>query len=299
LTGNLLATTCKDKMLRIVDLRGGKTECEVEAHQGTKGSRVVWFPRMDKIFTVGSTKLSERQFMLWDPRNMKEHIADQVIDVGAGLMMPFFDEDTSMLYLAGKGDISIRYFEIVPDSPYFHYIETFRGAKAQIGMASVPKYALDHMSCETARLLKLTADSIVPISFSVPRKSSQFQDDIYPDTRSPNAPLTVDDWAGGKDAEPILMSLNPKKNKDLQSQLIPTEFKTSQVKEAPTPKMPNKVTDPKRLAEQNEEFRLRVVKLEKQKYDLEEKVLVLKKQVESLGGKVEIDTEVKEEEHHE
>jgi len=289
-----MATTCKDKFLRILDLRSGTTTAEVEAHQGTKGSRCLWFPKMDKIFTVGSTKLSERQFMLWDPRNMKEQIADQVIDVGAGLMMPFFDEDTSMLYLAGKGDISIRYFEIVPDSPYFHYVETFRGAKAQIGMASVPKYALDVTTCETTRLLKLTADSIVPITFCVPRKSSNFQDDIYPDTRSTTAPMTADEWYGGKDAEPILMSLNPKKNKDLQSQLIPTEFKTTQVKEAPTPKMPNKVTDPKRLAEQNEEFRLRVIKLEKIKYDLEEKVRELKKLVESLGGKVDFETEIKD-----
>jgi len=299
LTGSLLATTCKDKMLRIIDVRAGQTVHEVESHQGTKGSRCLWFPRQERLFTVGSTKLSERQYMLWDPRTMKEPLCASVIDVGAGLMMPFFDEDTSMLYLAGKGDISIRYFEVVPDDPYFHYVETFRGAKAQIGMASVPKYGLDTMGCETARLLKLTADSIVPCSFAVPRKSTNFQDDIFPDTRAPNAPMTQEDWFGGKDSEPLLMSLNPKKNKDLQSQLIPTEFKTTQVKEAPTPKMPNKVTDPKRLAEQNEEFRLRVVKLEKQKYDLEEIVRELKKQIVTLGGKVEEDHhEHHEEEHH-
>jgi coronin-1B/1C/6 len=287
MNGSLMATTCKDKMLRILDIRSGTTTVEVESHQGTKGSRCLWFPKHDKIFTVGSTKLSERQFMLWDPRNMKESIAEQVIDVGAGLMMPFYDEDTSMLYLAGKGDISIRYFEVVPDAPYFHYVETFRGAKAQIGMAMVPKYGLDTSVCETTRLLKLTADSIIPCSFQVPRKSSQFQDDIYPDTRSPNPPMTAEEWAGGKDADPILMSLNPKKNKDLQAQLIPTDFKTTQIKEAPAPKMPEKVTDPKRLTEQNDAFRDRVVKLEKAKYDLEEQVRELKKQLAALGGKVE------------
>lgn len=27
--------------------------------------------------------------------------------------MPFFDEDTSVLFLAGKGDGNIRYYEIV------------------------------------------------------------------------------------------------------------------------------------------------------------------------------------------
>jgi len=300
MNGSVLATTCKDKFLRLVDLRGNKTTIEVESHQGTKGSRVCWFGKMDKIFTVGSTKLSERQYMLWDPRNMDKPLVESVIDVGAGLMMPFFDEDTSVLYLAGKGDVGLRYFEIVPDSPYFHYIETFRGTKAQIGMASVPKYALDTSTCEVTRLLKLTADSIVPCSFCVPRKSTLFQDDIYPETKGANAPMTSEEWFGGKDADPILISLNPKINKDLQNSLIPTtEFKTSQVQVVQT-KLPNKVTDPKRLAEQNEEFRQRILKMDKRKQELEDTVRELKKQLKALGGKVEDDVEHKEEEeqHH-
>jgi len=196
---------------------------------------------------------------------MEKCLVEQIIDVGAGLIMPFFDEDTSIMFLAGKGDGNIRFFEIVPDSPYIHYLDSFKSNKAQIGMASVPKYALSTSNCEVARLLKLMPDSIVPINFTVPRKSSLFQDDIFPDTKSSTAPLTSDDWLSGKDSDPIMMSLNPKKNKDLQNQLIPTEFKTTQVKDAPKSKLPNKVNDPKRLAEQNEEFRLRIIELEKKK----------------------------------
>ena len=36
------------------------------------------------------------------------------------------------------------------------------------------------MACETARLLKLTANSVEPLSFHVPRKSEAFQEDIFP-----------------------------------------------------------------------------------------------------------------------
>jgi hypothetical protein len=33
------------------------------------------------------------------------------IDNGSGVLHPFWDEELKVLYLAGKGDSSIRYFE--------------------------------------------------------------------------------------------------------------------------------------------------------------------------------------------
>lgn len=38
------------------------------------------------------------------------------------------------------------------------------------GVAMVPKLALDVMSCEVMRVLQLTDNYIVPISYQVPRK---------------------------------------------------------------------------------------------------------------------------------
>jgi len=80
----------KDRFLRILDPRGNKITAEVEAHQGTKAWRAVWCGRLAKIFTVGSTKLSERQYMFWDPRNLTKPLIESIIDVQSGLIMPFF-----------------------------------------------------------------------------------------------------------------------------------------------------------------------------------------------------------------
>jgi len=215
---------------------------------------------------------------LGSKKKWKKCIVEQIIDVGAGLIMPFFDEDTSMMYLAGKGDGNIRYFEVVAESPYIYYLDSFKSNKAQIGMASVPKYALDTSTCEVTRLLKLMPDSIVPLNFTVPRKSTLFQDDIYPDTKSNTPPLTSDEWLGGKDGDPIMINLNPKKNKDLKTKLTPTEFKTTQVKEQPkTSQSSNKISDPKTLTEQNEQFRTKIIELEKKSYEYEEEIRELKK----------------------
>lgn len=81
-------------------------QTEVVAHQGVKGFRVVWLA--DKVLTVGFSKSTEREFNIFDPRNIGEPIAHLNIDTSSGGIMPFFDHDTNVLFLAGKGDGNIR-----------------------------------------------------------------------------------------------------------------------------------------------------------------------------------------------
>jgi coronin-1B/1C/6 len=283
--GSQFVFTSKDKYLKICDPRTNKLAATTEGHQGTRGSRCLWMGNHDKIFTCGSTKLSERDYMLWDPRNFDKPMISQVIDVGAGMIMPFYDEDSSMLFLAGKGDGNIRYFEIVPDDQFFYLVDAFKSTKAQLGMAMCPKYMLDTTQCETTRLLKLLSDSIVPLSFCVPRKATYFQSDIYPDTAGPQPAMTHQEWIEGKDADPIMISLDPKKNPDLAEMLVKTtDFSSSQEKSAPKTKLPKVVSDPKSLAAQNEQFRERIETLEKENFALVEEVALLKEQ---LAGKSE------------
>ncbi len=45
----------------------------------------------------------------------------------------------------------------------------------------IPKRGVNVMGCEIARRLKLTSNSVEPLSFIVPRKSEMFQPDIFPD----------------------------------------------------------------------------------------------------------------------
>lgn len=205
--GSQAATTCKDKKARVFDPRTKTIAQEVVAHQGTKGARVCWMK--DKLLTVGFSKNTEREFNIYDPRSMENPLTRLSIDTAAGNIMPFFDHDTSILYLAGKGDGNIRYYEIVDEAPYFHYLVEYKSATPQRGMAFVPKRALNVSECEIARALKLTPNMIEPISFRVPRKSEIYQDDLYPDTFSGEPSLTADEWLAGQNAEPKLTSLAP------------------------------------------------------------------------------------------
>ena len=58
-------------------------------------------------------------------------------------------------------------------------------------------------------MLKLTTAGVEPLSFILPRKSDQFQADIYPDCRSNAAAITADDYFAGKNGTPPSMSMAP------------------------------------------------------------------------------------------
>lgn len=72
------------------------------------------------------------------------------MDTSNGVLLPFYDPDSSIVYLCGKGDSSIRYFEITDEPPFVHYLNTFSSKEPQRGMGFMPKRGLDVSKCEIA-----------------------------------------------------------------------------------------------------------------------------------------------------
>ena len=97
-----------------------------------------------------------------------------------------------MIYIAGKGDGNVRYYELLNEEPYVFYLSQFISGAPQRGFGVVPKRGCVTAQCEIFRFYKLhaTKDIIEPISMIVPRKSESFQDDIYPETQAPVPSLT-------------------------------------------------------------------------------------------------------------
>ncbi|CAM9714461.1 unnamed protein product, partial [Chrysoparadoxa australica] len=206
--GDRFATSSKDKNVRIHDARSQTVAQTITmAHEGARSSKLTFLGSKDKLISVGFTRQSQRQFKVWDPRNTAKEIKRIDIDQAAGVIMPFYDEDTGLLYLAGKGDGNIRYYECVDDNPWCFAISEFRSTKAAKGMAFVPKRGMNYMKCETARMLKLTSDEVQPLSFIVPRKSDAFQDDLFPPTFSGVASCTADEWCAGTSKAPKKMDM--------------------------------------------------------------------------------------------
>lgn len=132
------------------------------------------------------------------------------LDSSTGVISPIYDADTNIHYLAGNGDSSVRAFEITDDKNLITDLTTVAGDLPQKGIAFVPKRALDVMDTEVARLLRLTQQAIVPVSFNVPRKTkSKFADDLFPNTPGPIPALSADEWFSGSTKPPVLVSLDP------------------------------------------------------------------------------------------
>ena len=140
--GSMLATTCRDKKLRVWDPRQERAAHEVPGHSGAKNSRVVWLTGDvggDKLATTGFSKMSDRQLGHWDLNNLADGPVGgfQLLDSISGVCMPFWDEGTKCLYLAGKGDGNIRYFEY--ENNDFIFLSEYKSSDPQRGVAFLPK----------------------------------------------------------------------------------------------------------------------------------------------------------------
>jgi coronin-2 len=153
---------------------------------------VVFLGESGNLFTTGFSKFSDRQYAVWSQEDLSQPLVQETIDSSSGVLVPHYDPDTRMIYVAGKGDGNVRYYEVVDGAPWVCYLSQFISGAPQKGFGVLPKRGVDVTTCEVFRLYKLhaTKDVVEPISMIVPRKSDSFQDDIYPETAAPVPALT-------------------------------------------------------------------------------------------------------------
>ncbi|RUS74895.1 hypothetical protein EGW08_017341 [Elysia chlorotica] len=221
--GALLATSCRDKKLRVIDPRAGVVVQEGKGHQNIKDSRLLWLPRKDYMISTGFSQSRSRQVCVWDSRNLSSSLHSMEIDSSTGTIMPLYDPDTSMTFLIGKGDTSLNYMEFTDKDPYLTSSGLDRCDQIK-GAAIVPKRAMSLMDGEVNRLLVLCQRTIIPAPYIVPRKSYRdFHADLYPVTLSGEPSLSASRWTNGESAEPCFISPEPCKElvrRERRGQLI-------------------------------------------------------------------------------
>ncbi|KAI9207856.1 uncharacterized protein BJ171DRAFT_491716 [Polychytrium aggregatum] len=216
LDGSLLAAATKDNSMRIYDPRGSTSAVSKGLiHDGIKPSRLVWVDGTTTLFSTGFNKKRDREYALWDTRNASKPLVLNRLDTSPGIVTPLYDPDTSIVFLAGKGDTTVKWVELKAEDPYVTAgLLGYSGKEVLSGGCMIPKYSTNVMACEIARLLLLGSDgtTIVPVSCTVPRKTNlDFHSDIFPDTRAPEPVHTIDSWMSKEDRPARLISLDPKK----------------------------------------------------------------------------------------
>jgi len=201
-----LVTTSRDKKLRVWDVRQQQPVHEYAGHEGAKNSRAVWMGEHNRIATTGFSRMSERQIALWEPGRKDPIGGFNSLDSISGICMPFWDDGSNMLYLAGKGDGNIRYFEYENDK--FEFLSEHKSADPQRGIAFLPRRGINVHENEIMRAFKTINDTwIEPISFTVPRRAETFQSDIYPPAVGLKPAMSAKEWLDGKTGVPAKIDL--------------------------------------------------------------------------------------------
>ncbi|KAB7497235.1 Coronin-7 [Armadillidium nasatum] len=219
--GSLLVTTAKDKTIRVLDPRSKIVAYEAEGHKTPKDSRVTWLGDTDRILSTGFDAHRTRELRIRDIRNFNKPLKVQTFDSSTGTLIPLYDPDTNMLFLAGKADVTIMYWEISDKDPFMTEGLKHNGKEDVFVLCSlqtkgaclVPKRGLNVMSGEVNRLLQLTSNAIVPLTYQVPRKTyREFHADLFPDTSGHNPSVTIQQWLNGANNPVKKISLDPAKN---------------------------------------------------------------------------------------
>jgi len=249
--GSLLAVTEKaKKLMMIFDPRvPDKDVMNFQCMDGSKSSKVFWVPTFNWIGCTGFTKQAKRCVKFWDLKDTSKPIYNETVDQQSSVLMPYYDEDTHMLFLAGKGDGSVMFNELANDKRKVYQLGMYRDTQPQKGGCFVPKRAMRVFDCEIARFMKVTRDAVIPVSFRVPRKAGAeiFQEDIYPDCRAGLPSMTADEYFKGDNKPPVTRSMDPEKAGDSAAGVAFVKKKSYA-----------------ELSSENEELKARIAELEKQ-----------------------------------
>uniref|UniRef100_A0A8D0HHX5 Coronin n=1 Tax=Sphenodon punctatus TaxID=8508 RepID=A0A8D0HHX5_SPHPU len=212
--GRKLATVSKDGRVRVYEPR--QAPCALQegpGPEGGRGARVVWVCGGRYLLVTGFDSRSERQLFLYQADSLAAGPLVVVsIDVSPSTIIPFYDEDTSVAFLTGKGDTRVFVYEIIPEAPFFLECNSFPSSDPHKGFLFLPKIECNVQEVEFARALRLRHSSVEPVAFRVPRvKREFFQDDIYPPTAVWwESALSATAWLAGSDRQHRKISLQPR-----------------------------------------------------------------------------------------
>ncbi len=272
--GTILGLSCKDKLSRLIDPRSLNIINTFQSHEGSKGQRLSWIGKRKTniIITTGFDKMGGRQLKIWDIRDLNKELSILKLDSGSSLLIPYILEDNGVVMLTGKGEKTIRTYEIegianengdklfVPHNCSEYIVN----GDPHSSFAIQPRYCCNVSKVEVVKGLRLTSNTVEPINFYLPRASDlsgYFADDIYPDTKAPIPSLSNDEWLKGDNKLPILINLNKLKLPLVTTRDPSIAYANLKKAEESTERFRKQIEDDKKKAQEKEEAFSRMQKL--------------------------------------
>ena len=95
-----------------------------------KGARMVWTNDNQFLLVSGFTRQSERIITVYRTKDLKK-VSSETLNVSPAILIPFYDEDSSTLFLQGKGETTMFTYEVGLDSPHLFSLSQYKHGGTQ------------------------------------------------------------------------------------------------------------------------------------------------------------------------
>ncbi|KAK3749981.1 hypothetical protein QZH41_007301 [Actinostola sp. cb2023] len=126
-------------------------------------------PNSELIVVSGFDRTSGRTVIVYDVKNLSQPLESVTLEVAPSILIPYYDEDTGVVMLSGKGDTVVYCFEVSPESPYLFELSPYRTTSPFQAVGFLDKRSVDVRSVEITRGVKLSKTNVELVQFKVPR----------------------------------------------------------------------------------------------------------------------------------
>lgn len=222
--GRLVAGVSKKGHLYVWDPRSGGDPIEQRdlsvVLQSLKPVRVTWVG--DEVFVTSFSRTRARQYSLFKPD--LSTVFTTSVDNSQGPLSPLVDEERRIVYLIGRGDMTLRQIELSGPQGYQEILHPLQYAVTSGSLAAAHWSTLPVMEAQVANIILPVVDkdgeALMPVHINVPRRQLiDYHADLYPDVVGGVPEQDAKAWFNGGDARPLPVSLDPTRRREWEERL--------------------------------------------------------------------------------
>ena len=164
----MVGVSTKEKLIKIFDPRKNEQTHNVHGFEGAKTQKMLFMGNSEYFLATGFSKTNERQIRVFDLRNVEKPVQTLGIDTNSSTQQPYYDADTGLLFVAGRGESTVKYFEFA--NGLFKKASEFSTAEPSKSSIFLQKRFVNYNKCELATMLKLTKNWVSYVHFNYPKK---------------------------------------------------------------------------------------------------------------------------------
>ena len=209
--GSLIAATDSNKKITVFDPRAKNA---IFSHVVTDGrsQKFAWTGN-DTFAYVGISKKNEREFKHFDIRKIDNNEICRVkIDEQISAISPYFDLQSKLLYVVGKGEANVNVYDF--NEPIPSRCLNYSSDHPVSSFCMIDRRNVNYNKNEIDKMAKWTANNeIFFVSFYVLRRVERYEPGLYPYLPTYEPSMTYDEWISGENKQPEKIEINKFENK--------------------------------------------------------------------------------------